>query len=117
MSELGAALVALAVEAARVGDLGMVERALGAGVPVESRSARGDSLLMVACHHGHVPIVRALLARGADPNTRDARGQRPWQAPDSRGWSKWWRRWSKPAPSSTRRATSGSWSGQGEKRH
>jgi ankyrin repeat protein len=75
MGELQAALVALAVAAARVGDLETLERALGAGVPVESTSPRSDSLRMVASCHGHVSLVRALLARGANPDTRDARGQ------------------------------------------
>lgn len=75
MSELQAALVALAVASVRVGDLETLERALGAGVPVESTGPRRDSLLMLASCHGHVLLVRALLARGANPNTRDARGQ------------------------------------------
>ncbi|HEU4688387.1 MAG TPA: ankyrin repeat domain-containing protein [Vicinamibacterales bacterium] len=75
MRELATAFVALAVEAARVGDLDTLERALGAGVSVESKSPRGDSLLTLASSHGHRPLVRALLARGANPNVRDAKGQ------------------------------------------
>ena len=75
MGELATAFVALAVEAARVGDLDTLERALGAGVSVESKSPRGDSLLTLASCHGHRPLVRALLVRGANPNVRDAKGQ------------------------------------------
>ena len=37
----------------------------------------GNTLLMLAAYHGHAETVRDLLARGADPNLRNARDQAP----------------------------------------
>jgi ankyrin repeat protein len=71
------ALVALSVEAARRGDTETLERALAAGVPVDSRSPRGDTLLMLAAYHGHVDAVRLLLGWGSDPNGRNLQGEAP----------------------------------------
>jgi len=71
------ALVALSVEAARRGDTETLEHALAAGVPVDARSPRGDSLLMLAAYHGHVALVRLLLGWGSDPNGRNTQGEAP----------------------------------------
>jgi len=60
-------------EAARNGDLETLEHAIAAGVPVDATTGRGDSLLMLAAYYGHAALVRWLLARGADPDARDAR--------------------------------------------
>lgn len=38
---------------------------------------KGDSLVMLAAYHGHADTVRALLARGADPNRPNDREQTP----------------------------------------
>src|SRR5512139_1785830 len=72
-----AALVDLAVDAARCGDVEMLVQTLAAGVPLESTTARGDSLLMLATCHGNLDAVRTLLQAGADPDVRDTRGQTP----------------------------------------
>src|SRR5690606_17084186 len=48
-----------------------------AGVPVNLATERGDTLLMLAAYHGHPETVRALAARGADPERANDRGQRP----------------------------------------
>lgn len=70
-------LVALAVDAARGGDTDTLTRALAAGMPVNSTSPRGDSLLMLACYYGHTGAVQLLLDKGADANQPDGRGQSP----------------------------------------
>jgi ankyrin repeat protein len=69
--------VALAVDAARNGDTETLRRALAAGVPGNSTSPRGDSLLMPACYHGHTGTVRMLLDNSANANQPDGRGQAP----------------------------------------
>jgi ankyrin repeat protein len=71
------ALVALSVEAARRGDTETLEHALAAGVPVDTRSPRGDTLLMLAAYHGHVAATRLLLGWGSDPNGRNMQGETP----------------------------------------
>lgn len=62
---------------ARNGDTGTLDAYLQAGVPVDLRNDKGDSLLMLAAYHGHAPTVGALLARGADPDQQNDRGQTP----------------------------------------
>lgn len=70
-------LVAVPVDAARRGDIDTLEHALAAGVPVDSRSPCGDSLLMLASYHGHVAAVGLLLGWGSDPDGRNAKGETP----------------------------------------
>ncbi|MEV4460025.1 ankyrin repeat domain-containing protein [Microbispora sp. NPDC049633] len=48
-----------------------------AGVPVNLRNQKGDTLLMLAAYHGHAATVRALGERGADPDLANDRGQTP----------------------------------------
>ncbi len=48
-----------------------------AGVPVELTDPDGNTLLMLAAYHGHAPLVRGLVERGADPGRRNDRGQTP----------------------------------------
>ncbi|GAB3155190.1 ankyrin repeat domain-containing protein [Microbispora hainanensis] len=48
-----------------------------AGVPVDLRNQKGDTLLMLAAYHGHAATVRALGERGADPDLANDRGQTP----------------------------------------
>jgi len=67
----------LATEAARAGDVKTLALLLSAGVPVETTSARGDSLLNLAAYHDRIDAVRLLLRFGADPNQRGAMGQTP----------------------------------------
>ena len=67
-------LTLLALEATRVGDAKTLRGALDAGVSVDARDARGDSLLMLASRYGHVDLARLLLERGADRSLRDAPG-------------------------------------------
>lgn len=62
---------------ARRGDSAALAAYLDAGVPVNLCNDRGDTLVMLAAYHGHAETVRALTARGADPDRVNDRGQSP----------------------------------------
>lgn len=64
-------------ELARAGRTERLARYLDDGVPVDLSDERGDTLLMLAARHGHAGTVRALAARGADPERPNDRGRRP----------------------------------------
>jgi ankyrin repeat protein len=75
-----AAAIALAhalFDAARQGDAATLTRYLDAGVPYTLTTTAGDGLLMLAAYSGHPAIVRDLLARGADADQANDRGQTP----------------------------------------
>jgi len=71
------ALAGRLFDAARNGDAATLARYLDAGVPADLTNAAGDTLLMLASYNGHPAIVRDLLARGADVNRLNDRGQSP----------------------------------------
>jgi len=48
-----------------------------AGAPVNLTGPTGDTLVMLASYHGHADLVRGLVARGADVNRLNDRGQSP----------------------------------------
>lgn len=60
---------------AREGRTAELVEAIDAGVPVNLTGATGDSLLMLAAYHSHPETVTALLARGADTERVNDRGQ------------------------------------------
>jgi uncharacterized protein len=62
---------------ARDGDAVDLMIYVDAGVPVDLTDYRGNTLLMLAAYHGQGEVVRALLARGADPNRINDRQQTP----------------------------------------
>ena len=62
---------------ARAGGANDLTVYLDAGVPVDLTDNRGNTLLMLAAYHEHAELVRALLARGADPNRINERQQTP----------------------------------------
>ncbi|SPT57058.1 MULTISPECIES: ATP-binding protein [Actinomadura] len=64
-------------ELARTGDTERLLAFVEAGAPVNLSDDKGDTLLMLAAHHGHPGTVRALASRGADPERANDRGQRP----------------------------------------
>ncbi|MGP4028408.1 ATP-binding protein [Actinomadura sp. 3N407] len=64
-------------EMARTGETAELAGYVDAGVPPNLSDDKGDTLLMLAAHHGHPGTVRALAARGADPERANDRGQRP----------------------------------------
>jgi ankyrin repeat protein len=62
---------------ARDGDAVMLDRLIGAGLPVNLRNGKGDTLLMLASYYGHVDAVQVLLKHKADPELRNGNGQSP----------------------------------------
>jgi ankyrin repeat protein len=62
---------------ARAGRAAELAELLGMGLPANLRNEKGDSLLMLACYHGHVEAARRLLEHGADPELANDRGQTP----------------------------------------
>jgi ankyrin repeat protein len=62
---------------ARAGDTERLTAYIEHGVPVNLTDATGNTLLMLAAHHGHAETVSALAALGADPDRTNDRGQSP----------------------------------------
>ncbi|MEK7781208.1 MAG: ankyrin repeat domain-containing protein, partial [Verrucomicrobiota bacterium] len=56
------------VEAAELGDLKTVHRLILEGVDLEARDAKGATSLMRAAANGQLPVMKALLKAGANPN-------------------------------------------------
>lgn len=50
---------------------------LDAGAPSDLRTGDGDSLLMLVAYNGRVGLLRGLIARGADVDLPNDRGQTP----------------------------------------
>ncbi|TDC66236.1 ankyrin repeat domain-containing protein [Actinomadura sp. GC306] len=63
------------MDLAREGDTAQLAEFVDHGLPVDVTDANGNTLLMLAAYHGHAGTVRALLARGADPDVRNGRNQ------------------------------------------
>jgi len=62
---------------ARSGDAATLAVYLDAGVPANLTNTNGDTLVMLASYYGHESAVAALIARGADVNRHNNRGQTP----------------------------------------
>src|ERR1700755_567666 len=62
---------------ARSGDAAMLAAYVDAGVPVNLTNTNGDTLVMLAAYYGHESAVAALIARGADVDRHNNRGQTP----------------------------------------
>ena len=62
---------------ARTGEHEELATLLRQDLPANLRNERGDSLLMLACYHGHVETARVLLDHGADPELLNDAGQTP----------------------------------------
>ncbi len=58
-------------EAARKGDAVMVTKLLDEGVDVNTKFRYNATALFYACDHGHLEVVKVLLARGADLTAKD----------------------------------------------
>ncbi|HEU5186306.1 MAG TPA: ankyrin repeat domain-containing protein [Gemmatimonadaceae bacterium] len=66
------------IDAARAGDLGRVHAELARDANLARASNEtGDTALHQAAHNGHLDIVQALLAAGADPDAVRGDGYRP----------------------------------------
>ena len=61
-------------ELARNGGAGPLAAMLDAGVPVNMRTAEGETLLILASKNGHTETVRLLLENGADRDAKDSNG-------------------------------------------
>jgi ankyrin repeat protein len=64
-------------DGARSGDATMLAAYVDAGVPVNLANTNGDTLVMLAAYYGHESAVAALIARGADVDRHNKRGQTP----------------------------------------
>ena len=62
---------------ARAGDTERLRAYIENGVPANLTDAAGNTLLMLAAHHGHAETVNALVALGADPDRTNDRGKSP----------------------------------------
>ncbi|MDR6865596.1 ankyrin repeat protein [Microbacterium resistens] len=60
---------------ARDGRVGPLGEMIDAGVPIDLRNPRGDTLLIVAAYAERVDVVADLLARGADTDAVNSHGQ------------------------------------------
>ncbi len=63
--------------ACEAGDLDAVARGLAFVDEVDLRNPKGWTALIIAAYHGHVPVIRALLERGADPDLGNYKGTTP----------------------------------------
>jgi len=70
-------LARTAFQNAGAGDSTHLAWMLDAGLPVNLRNERGDTLLMLASYHGQLDTVRLLLTRGANPEQANDQGQTP----------------------------------------
>ena len=70
-------LAARLFEGARSGDAAMLAAYVDAGIPVNLTNTSGDTLVMLASYYGHESTVAALIARGADVDRHNNRGQTP----------------------------------------
>ncbi|WP_458128517.1 ankyrin repeat domain-containing protein [Pseudomonas sp. Z2-11] len=61
-------------DAARRGDVPMLDTFIKAGYSLDTRDEKGYTALILAAYHGHAPAVERLLAAGADACTQDKRG-------------------------------------------
>jgi len=64
-------------DSARNGDTAMLAAYVDAGVSVNLTNTSGDTLVMLASYYGHESAVAALIARGADVDRHNNRGQTP----------------------------------------
>jgi uncharacterized protein len=70
-------LAARLFDGARSGNAAMLAAYVDAGVPVNLTNTNGDTLVMLAAYYGHESTVAALIARGADVDRHNYRGQTP----------------------------------------
>ena len=74
-AQLSAEVIEGTFDLAREGRVGPLGEMLDAGVPIDTRNARGDSLLIVATYAQQAETVAELLRRGADVDAVNGMGQ------------------------------------------
>lgn len=72
-----AELQLMALDFAREGNTQTLQSMIDAGLPVNLRDHRGNSLLMLAAYNGNLHTVNMLLDKGADIERRNDHGQTP----------------------------------------
>ncbi len=72
-----AELQLLALEMARTGDTVELEKMIIAGLPINLRDGKGNSLLMLAAYNDQPDTVAILLKHGAETEHRNDHGQTP----------------------------------------
>ena len=70
-------LCAMALDFARRDDADELEKMIKAGLSVNLKSAKGDTLLMLASYNNALKTVNMLLSNGARVDERNDRGQTP----------------------------------------
>ena len=70
-------LCAMALDFARRGDADELEKMIKAGLSVNLKSAKGDTLLMLASYNNALKTVNMRLSNGARVDERNDRGQTP----------------------------------------
>ncbi|MCH6256844.1 ankyrin repeat domain-containing protein [Puniceicoccaceae bacterium K14] len=70
-------LLVMTVDFARNGQQDELKAMILAGLPVDLKDEKGNTLLMLASYHGHLETVRMLLDFGADTECRNDRKQTP----------------------------------------
>jgi len=71
--------------AAEAGDMGRLNEVLASNVDVNSLDSKGRTALILAINRGHIDVVKALLAHGADATKVDSHGMSPKAAAHARG--------------------------------
>src|ERR1700759_5791001 len=61
-------------DAARRGDVPMLDTFIESGYSLDTRDSKGYTALILAAYHGQGPAVDRLLAAGADACAQDERG-------------------------------------------
>lgn len=74
-NELSLEVIEGTFDLARQGRTAQLGEMIDAGVPVDVRNPRQDTLLIVATYAEHADTVTDLIARGADLNAVNANGQ------------------------------------------
>ena len=75
--------VEMLIDAARKGDLDRLEELLAAGARVNDATPEGNTALMYACTKGKEPIIRRLIAAGAQPHHENRFGKTAFD------WARW----------------------------
>ena len=73
------------LNAANRGDAITVIAEIDAGTPLEIRSTKGETALLLATHGNHIDAARALIEAGADVNAKDAIHDSPYLYAGARG--------------------------------